>query len=82
MNEGKMIAIRNALFYQAALFMLVPVEGERLEDAARIGASQGLKLIDAIHLLAAIETECDIFITNDGRFRSSHGAQVVQISEL
>jgi len=41
-----------------------------------------LKLVDAAHFLAAVENQCDVFITNDARLRSSHGVEVIQVATL
>lgn len=70
------------LFYEMPLIELVPVDGGRLVAAARLGAEKGLKLVDAVHFLAAVESRCDIFITNDQRFQSSHGITVLQLLDL
>ena len=70
------------LFYNIALFKLCPVDGERLILAAKIGAEKGLKLVDAVHFLAAREAECDVFVTNDSRFRTSHGVKIVSLADL
>jgi predicted nucleic acid-binding protein len=70
------------LFYEMPLIELVPVDGERLFAAAKLGAAKGLKLVDAVHFLAAIESQCDMFITNDQRFKSSHGVTVQQLKDL
>jgi predicted nucleic acid-binding protein len=70
------------IFDDIALFEIAPLDGARLRAAAKLGAQKGLKLVDAAHFLAAIETQCDVFITNDARFRSSHGVEVVQVERL
>lgn len=72
----------NEIFYDIALFELCPVDGQRTKDAAKLGAEMSLKLIDAVHFLAAIELGCDVFVTNDERIRSSYGVQVVQLKDL
>jgi predicted nucleic acid-binding protein len=72
----------NEAFYDIAFFNLVPVDSERIITAAKLGAEKGLKLVDATHFLAAMEMSCEIFLTNDRRFQSSHNVQVLQISEL
>ena len=69
------------MFYDIALFELAPINGERVIAAAKIGAEKGLKLVDAIHFSTALETKCSVFVTNDGRFRSSHGLYVHQIGQ-
>lgn len=70
------------IFYDVGLFELVPVDNDRIIAAAKLGAEKNLKLVDATHFLAAVEMECEIFLTNDRRFKSSHGIKVVQIDEL
>ena len=69
-------------FYDLALIRLEPVDGEKLVTAAALGASKGLKLVDAVHFAAAVEAGCDVFVTNDHRFNSSHGVTVLQLSEV
>lgn len=69
-------------FYDLPLIRLDPVDGEKLVAAAAIGAIKGLKLVDAVHFAAAIETGCDVFVTNDRRFLSSHGVTIVQLNEI
>ena len=70
------------IFDEIALFEIAPIDGKRLKDAARLGAKKGLKLVDAAHFLAAVENQCDVFITNDARCRSSHGVEGIQVATL
>lgn len=70
------------IFQDIDIFSLVPVERDILERAARIGAEQKLKLIDAIHVTSAIETGCDVLVTNDKGIRSTPDLRVVQLTEL
>ena len=53
-----------------------------LDQAARLGGTSGLKLLDAIHLATAQQSGCDSYLTNDKRFRSSAGLQVIQLLEI
>lgn len=70
------------IFQDIDIFSLVPVERDILERAARIGAEQKLKLIDAIHVTSAIETGCDVLVTNDKGIRSTPDLTLVQLTEL
>jgi predicted nucleic acid-binding protein len=70
------------LFFEERAFDIHPVDLETVIDSARLGASLGLRLLDAVHFRTAAATQCDIFVTNDRRFRSSHGLRIVQIGEL
>jgi predicted nucleic acid-binding protein len=72
----------NRLFFEERTFDIQPVDLETLIGAARLGADLGLRLIDAVHFRTALASQCDIFVTNDSRFRSGHGVRVVQIAEL
>jgi len=81
-KSAELEAKYNEMFYEIALFELLPIDGERALLAARIGAEKGLKLVDALHFCAAVEANCSIFITNDRRFFSSHGVSVVQVKDL
>jgi predicted nucleic acid-binding protein len=71
----------NEVFYEAALFALVPVDSELIKNAARLGARHGLKLVDAVHFLTAVENACDVFITNDARC-SLDGVRVLAVVDL
>jgi predicted nucleic acid-binding protein len=70
------------LFFEERTFDIRAVDLDTLVGAARLGADLGLRLIDAVHFRTALAAQCDIFVTNDRRFRSSHGVRVVQIAEL
>lgn len=75
-------ATYNKMFYEIGTFGLCAIDAERTKAAAKLGAEKSLKLVDALHFLAAMEFECDVFVTNDERFRSSHGIQVVKLRDL
>jgi predicted nucleic acid-binding protein len=70
------------LFTAPSIFEILPVDGTQLIAAAKLGAEKGLKLVDAVHFHVAVETSCDVFITNDRRFQSSHGITVLQLGDL
>ena len=48
----------------------VPMPTAVYERACRIRAVQGYKLADALHLAAAVESGCGLFLTNDQRLSS------------
>lgn len=50
--------------------LILPITARVGENAARIRATYGLKPLDSLHLAAAIEHGCTLFITNDGRLSS------------
>lgn len=71
-----------ALFDEPNVLRIVPVNGERLNRAAKLGAEMGLKLADAVHFAAAIEGGCSQFLTADRRIRTNAGVEVVAIEDL
>jgi predicted nucleic acid-binding protein len=82
LNSDELEARYNEIFYDIALFEIAPVNGEQWKAAARVGARDGLKLVDALHFVAAVECQCAVFVTNDARFRSSDGVKVVAATSL
>ena len=46
---------------------IVVLSREVMDRATNIRAQYGLKTPDAIHLAAAVMSNCDIFLTNDHR---------------
>jgi predicted nucleic acid-binding protein len=49
------------------------------ERAALVGASVGLKLLDAIHYVSARDAGCTHFLTADKVFKSSAGLHLIQL---
>jgi predicted nucleic acid-binding protein len=58
---------------------LMPLDGALARRAALTGGALGLKLIDAIHYLGALESGCDVFVTADAQFRSGPQMRVVAL---
>jgi predicted nucleic acid-binding protein len=47
--------------------VLVPITTAVFDRAASIRATHNFKVPDALHLAAAVEAHCDLFLTNDAR---------------
>lgn len=61
-------------------FDVLPHDRKSLELAAHIRATQGLRMIDAIHTAAAIEGQCTFMLTHDKQIeRHARGIEVVDI---
>ncbi|MFB6231201.1 MAG: type II toxin-antitoxin system VapC family toxin [Salinibacter sp.] len=65
-----------------ASFRLVPVTRPLLVESARLRASTGLRLPDAIHLATAREAECTTLVANDDDFEDAPEMNVVILSEV
>ncbi len=81
-QSAELGTVYERLFFQEDVFDIIPVSLALLIEAARLGASLGLRLVDAAHFQSAIISRCDILITNDQRFVSSHGVEVLYVSDL
>lgn len=55
---------------------------EILIAAAHLRAEHGLKLPDAIHAATAQLTHCERLLTNDARFKTLSGIEVILLSQL
>jgi predicted nucleic acid-binding protein len=58
---------------------ITPLDGGLARRAAVNGGQLGLKLIDAIHYVSALEWACDFFVTSDSAFKSGPMTQVIRI---
>jgi predicted nucleic acid-binding protein len=55
---------------------MVPLTTTVYDRATVIRAMYGIKTLDAIHLAAAVEGGCNLFLTNDARLSSFHDLTV------
>jgi predicted nucleic acid-binding protein len=58
-------AERRALVAGLSNLQLIPVDGPVAEMAAALGATYGLKALNAIHLACAVHAGADAFVTNN-----------------
>ena len=77
-GDAELIAGYEKLFASGGV-EITPLDGGLARRAARHGGELGLKLIDAIHYIAALEAGCDVFVTGDARFRSGPYMRVVGV---
>ena len=57
-------------FFTSPDVRVLPITAAVCERAARIRATQGFKPLDSLHLAAAVEHGCTLFLTNDVRLSS------------
>ncbi len=72
----------DAFFRETALIQLTPVDGPLLMRAAQVGASSGLRLLDAVHVVSAIEAGASHFLSNDQAISRAPGIEIVQLAHL
>jgi uncharacterized protein len=66
-------------FFSAAGVQVIPITANVWDRAATIRAKHGFRALDAIHLAAAVEKRCDVFLTNDKRLG---GFPDIKVSDL
>jgi predicted nucleic acid-binding protein len=81
-GSSELLRAYEAFFREATLIELVNVDGPLLMRAARLGAGAGLKLLDAAHVVSAIEAGATHLLTNDQRLSQTQAVAIVQLAEL
>jgi predicted nucleic acid-binding protein len=79
-HDAALVSIYEMLFEQSGEIDLVPLDGALAKRAAVAGGGVGLKLIDAIHYMSALEAGCDFFVTSDSAFRSGPKMAVLRVA--
>jgi predicted nucleic acid-binding protein len=77
-RDTRKIEFYESLFGSGALD-LYPLSGALIIQAAKDGGALGLKLMDAVHYLSALEAGCDQLVTADRRFKSTRYLEVVNL---
>lgn len=78
LNDTTAIELYERFFDQGEIEIL-PLDGALARRAALAGGALGLKLIDAIHYVSALEAGCRYILTGDGRFKSRGELAVIGI---
>ena len=63
-------------------FVVEPRRREVLIEAARLVATEKIKLPDAIHVATALALGCGMLVTNDKRMASSQAIRIVNIGQF
>jgi predicted nucleic acid-binding protein len=69
-----------ALLTRSRGIRMVPLTRGQLRAAAHLRATSGVKVPDALQLVAAMGAGCKVFVTNDRRLPQVPGLRVVQAS--
>ena len=78
-GNGLLLSAYQDFFEESGEVELVLLSGSLVKRAALIGALLGLKLLDAIHYVSALDAGCTHFLTGDKAFKSSSELRVVQL---
>lgn len=61
------------------LMVLCPISLNILDHAASIRAEYKTALPDAVHIATALDTQCDVFVTNDRKMKGIHQLRPVYL---
>ncbi len=63
-------------YFRNRIHLLIPLTREVFDRAVRIRATSKIKTPDALHLAAAVEAHCDVFVTNEPQLKQFTGISV------
>ncbi len=79
-SDHELVELYQTLFDGSSDVKMLPLNGALASRAALAGGVLGLKLMDAIHYLSALEAGCDVFVTGDGAFKSGPSMTVIKVA--
>ena len=71
-----------ALLTRSRGIRLIDATREQLRAAAQLRAATGVRIPDALQLVAALGSGCSAFVTNDRRLPAIPGLHVVQLGDV
>lgn len=80
-NKTALIQDIKDLLLDPDLVTLTKTYRELFIKSAELGGLYGLRSADAIHFVSAIENHCHYFVTNDKRFKSNNGVEVIILND-
>ncbi len=82
MQNQAIAAIYRSFLLNSAYLSLVPVTATVAERAAQLRANHQLRTPDALQIAAALEAQCDAFLTNDMRLQRVSEIPVILFDDL
>ena len=76
------IAQFKSFFNKKNFLNIVGHANEHYDTAAMLAGQKKMKLVDAMHYLAALHSGCQFILTNDRGFVGSDGLEVIQLDDL
>jgi predicted nucleic acid-binding protein len=78
-SHSGLVAVYDQFFAPTGNVNLVPLNGYIARQASLTGGVLGLKLLDAMHYVTALEAGCSALLSADRKFRSSRGLEVFHL---
>jgi predicted nucleic acid-binding protein len=78
-GHSRLVDVYDQFFAPRGNVKLVALTGSVARTASQTGGVLGLKLLDAIHYVSAMDVGCTHFLTGDKAFKSSEELRVVHL---
>jgi predicted nucleic acid-binding protein len=78
-GHSRLVGVYEQFFAPAGDVTLLALTGAIARMASQAGGGLGLKLLDAIHYVSALQAGCTHFLTGDKAFKSSAELQVIKL---
>ena len=75
------ITLYQTFLEESGVFKLIPVSRDILIKTASVEANTSMKTPDAIHVATALDTHCDLLLTNDQHIKTLNGLKKVLLSD-
>ena len=76
-DNAELVLLYRQLIEESGAFTLLPTTRETYIRASLTRAQMRLKMADAIHMATAVETECEVFVSNDTSLKVPKGIELV-----
>lgn len=78
-GDSQLVEIYEYLFEKSGDVTLLALNGIVAKRAVTLGAPLGLRLVDAIHYISALEAGCDFFVSTDVKFKSTEAMTIMTL---
>ena len=79
-EDQELVLLYESLLESSGDVEMLALDGALMKRAALNGGTLGLKLLDAIHFISALEAGCDFFVTADSAFKSGPAMKVLRLA--
>ena len=79
-NNPTLVARYRQFIEVSGAFQVQATGRETYVRASLYRAQSGMKTADAIHMATAVEMNCDVFVTNDGRIKAPNNIQILSLT--
>ena len=82
MDSSEGISLYRSFLEESGVFDLMETSRDTFVQSAFVAGTTSMKTPDAIHVATALESKCDIFLTNDKKIKTPKNLEKILISEF